>query len=154
MRWVGRLCSSTRCSRSGSPTFSSRRKAPEQLGSARLALVEGSSSAPISARGSRGHRRSTMLMFAGLGMSITSTSAVADGCKLGRIAEFPIVMVGMRPLMTAKINDVDVQFVLDSGAFYSSISAASASELKLRISSAPFGFYVVGVHGAADVSIG
>ena len=108
----------------------------------------------ISARRSRGDRRSPILMFAVLGMSIASTSAVADGCKLGTIAEFPIVMVGMRPLMTAKINDVDVQFVLDSGAFYSSISAASASELKLRISPAPFGFYVLGVHGAADVSIG
>jgi tetratricopeptide (TPR) repeat protein len=62
-------------------------------------------------------------------------------------------MVGMRPLMTAKINDVDVQFVLDSGAFYSMISAASAAQLKLRTSPAPFGFDVTGVHGAADVSI-
>jgi tetratricopeptide (TPR) repeat protein/predicted aspartyl protease len=109
---------------------------------------------PIGARGRRGDRRSTILMFAILGVSITSTSASADGCKLGKIAEFPIVMAGMRPLMTAKINDVDVQFVLDSGAFYSTISAASAAQLKLRTSPAPFGFYVTGVHGAADVSIG
>jgi tetratricopeptide (TPR) repeat protein/predicted aspartyl protease len=63
-------------------------------------------------------------------------------------------MVGMRPLMTAKINDLDVQFVVDSGAFYSTISAASAAEFKLRTSPAPVGFYVMGVHGAADVSIG
>jgi tetratricopeptide (TPR) repeat protein len=56
--------------------------------------------------------------------------------------------------MTARINDVDVQFVLDSGAFYSMISPASAAQLKLRTSPAPFGVYVTGVHGAADVSIG
>jgi tetratricopeptide (TPR) repeat protein/predicted aspartyl protease len=101
-----------------------------------------------------GDRRSPLLLFAILCASIGSTSVFANGCKLARIAEFPIVMVGMRPLMTARINDVDVQFVLDSGAFYSMISAASASELKLKTSPAPFGLFVNGVHGAADVAIG
>jgi hypothetical protein len=38
-------------------------------------------------------------------------------CKLGEMAEFPITMRGLRPLMTAGINGTDVQFVLDSGAF-------------------------------------
>jgi tetratricopeptide (TPR) repeat protein/predicted aspartyl protease len=108
---------------------------------------------PISARGNRGGRRSQMLMFAILSGSITSTCAFADGCQIGKIAEFPIAMVGLRPLMTAKINDVDVQFVVDSGAFYSMISAASAAQLKLKTAYAPLGFYVGGVHGAADVSV-
>ena len=88
-----------------------------------------------------------------LSVSIASTPAFADGCKVGKIAEFPIAMVGLRPLMTAKINDVDVQFVVDSGAFYSMISGASAAELKLSTSYAPLGFYVEGVHGAANVSV-
>ncbi len=92
-------------------------------------------------------------MFAILSLSIASVSAFADGCKLGKIAEFPITMVGMRPLMTASIDDVDVQFVVDSGAFYSMISAASAAQLKLRTSPAPFGFEVTGVVGTAEVSI-
>jgi tetratricopeptide (TPR) repeat protein/predicted aspartyl protease len=92
-------------------------------------------------------------MFAILSASIASTSANAEGCKIDKIAEFPIVMSGMRPLMTARINDVDVQFVVDSGAFYSMISAASAAKFNLRTSFAPFGFYVTGVKGAADVSI-
>ena len=94
-----------------------------------------------------------LLPFALLGVSIASTSAVAEGCKLAKIAEFPIAMVGLRPLMTASINDVDVQFVLDSGAFYSMISAASAAKLKLKTTPAPPGFYVTGVHGTANVSI-
>jgi tetratricopeptide (TPR) repeat protein len=62
-------------------------------------------------------------------------------------------MVGLRALMTASINDVDVQFVVDSGAFYSMISAASAAELKLRTSPTPLGFNLRGVHGAAEVSV-
>ncbi|HEX4151666.1 MAG TPA: aspartyl protease family protein [Steroidobacteraceae bacterium] len=55
--------------------------------------------------------------------------------------------------MTAGINGTDVQFVLDSGAFYSMISPASAAELHLETRYAPFGFYVTGVKGTADVSI-
>jgi len=73
--------------------------------------------------------------------------AFADTCHLGRIAEFPITMTNMRPLMTAKINDVDVQFLVDSGAFYSMISAASAAELKLPTYPAPPGFFVTGIGG-------
>jgi tetratricopeptide (TPR) repeat protein len=92
------------------------------------------------------------LLFTILGVSL-ATSAFADGCKLVRFAEFPIAMVGLRPLMTARINDVDVQLAVDSGAFYSMMSAASAAELKLKTVPAPFGFYVRGAHGAADVSV-
>jgi tetratricopeptide (TPR) repeat protein/predicted aspartyl protease len=103
--------------------------------------------------GSRDGRRSLILVFAILSASIASASAFADGCQFGKIAEIPITMVGMRPLMTAKINDVDVQFVVDSGAFYSMISDASAAELKLKTSPAPFGFYLRGAHGTAQVSI-
>ena len=103
--------------------------------------------------GSRGRRRSSILVFAMLSVSIASAAAFADGCKLGQIAQFPITMVGTRPLMTASINDVDVQFVVDSGAFYSMISSASAAELKLKTSPTPIGYYLTGAHGTADVSI-
>jgi tetratricopeptide (TPR) repeat protein/predicted aspartyl protease len=108
---------------------------------------------PISGSGRRGGRVSLILISAILSVLIASTSALADGCKLGKIAEFPIAMVGLRALMTASINDVDVQFVVDSGAFYSMISTASAAELKLRTSPTPLGFNLRGVHGAADVSV-
>jgi len=77
-------------------------------------------------------------------------AAPAGQCTLKNFAEFPITMVGMRPLMTARINDVDVQFVVDSGAFYSLMSGAGAAQLKLKSSPAPMGFQVKGVHGAAD----
>lgn len=97
--------------------------------------------------------RSSILVFAIFCVSIASASAFAEGCKLGKIAEFPITMVGMSPMMSASINGVDVQFVVDSGAFYSMMSAASAAQLKLKSSPAPFGFSVTGVKGAADVSI-
>ena len=75
-------------------------------------------------------------------------------CKLGKMAEFPITMQGQRPLMTAGINGTDVRFLVDSGAFYSTLSPASAAELKLETHFGPFGFYMQGAGGGrADVSI-
>ena len=70
------------------------------------------------------------------------------------MAEFSITMTNLRPLMTAKINGADVQFLVDSGAFYSMISAASAAQLNLATHPAPFGFYLTGIGGGtANASI-
>jgi Aspartyl protease len=90
----------------------------------------------------RGGHRSPLLGFAMLSVLFASPSAFASGCKLGKIAEFPITMVDLRPLMTAGINGVDVRFIVDSGAFYSMISAAAATELKLKTTPTPIGFNV------------
>jgi tetratricopeptide (TPR) repeat protein len=68
--------------------------------------------------------------------------------------EFPIAMTNLRPLMTAKVNGTEVHFLVDSGAFFSIISPASAAELKLATYPAPFGFYIKGVGGGtADALI-
>jgi len=62
-------------------------------------------------------------------------------------------MVGQRPTITAKIDNVDAQFLLDSGAFYSMISSATAAQFNLRQSAAPFGLRIVGVGGSTSTSI-
>jgi tetratricopeptide (TPR) repeat protein len=60
-------------------------------------------------------------------------------------------MSDLRPLITAQINGKDAQFVLDSGAFFSMMSAATASEFNLKI--APFGLKVVGIGGTSGTSV-
>ncbi len=101
------------------------------------------------------HARVARNGLAALALSFQPAAFSADShCKLGKMAEFPITMRGQRPLMTAGINGTDVQFLVDSGAFYSLISPASASELKLETRFAPFGFYMTGVGGGkADVAV-
>jgi tetratricopeptide (TPR) repeat protein/predicted aspartyl protease len=84
--------------------------------------------------------------------SISPTRAFA-ACKVSKMAELPVTMSNLRPLITEKINDTDVQFVVDSGAFFSMISAASAAELKLKLHPAPFGLRVTGVGGSTDASV-
>jgi tetratricopeptide (TPR) repeat protein/predicted aspartyl protease len=76
----------------------------------------------------------------------SSVSALA-ACKMAKMAELPVTMVGLAPLIDAKINDKDVRFVVDSGAFYSMISTASAAELNLKLGPAPYGMSIVGIAG-------
>jgi tetratricopeptide (TPR) repeat protein/predicted aspartyl protease len=77
-------------------------------------------------------------------------AALAD-CKVERLIELPITMSGTRPLVSTKINGVDAQFLIDSGAFYSMISRAEAKARGLRIVPAPFNLRVEGIGGEADV---
>jgi tetratricopeptide (TPR) repeat protein/predicted aspartyl protease len=80
--------------------------------------------------------------------------SAVGACKISKAAEFPITMVDLSPVMSAKINDRDVRLTIDSGAFWSMLSGASAAELGLKTHLAPFGLYVKGAGGdATDVSV-
>jgi tetratricopeptide (TPR) repeat protein/predicted aspartyl protease len=73
-------------------------------------------------------------------------------CDL-KLVELPVTMSGLRPLVTARINDADVTFVADSGAFFSMITPAAAEQLKLRLRPAPDWLRIEGITGRADVSV-
>ena len=77
----------------------------------------------------------------------------AEGCTLGKVAEFPVTMAGYRPLITAKINSQEARFVLDSGAFYSMISTATAAEFNLKLKAGPYGLRLQGIGGAVTTQI-
>jgi tetratricopeptide (TPR) repeat protein/predicted aspartyl protease len=79
--------------------------------------------------------------------------AAFAACKLGKMAELPVTMSNLQPLITAQINGQDARFIADSGAFFSMMSEASASQFKLKLSPAPFGFYIKGIGGTVDPSI-
>jgi tetratricopeptide (TPR) repeat protein/predicted aspartyl protease len=72
---------------------------------------------------------------------------------LGKIAELPVTMSNLRPLVTAKINNDEVKFLADSGAFYSMISAAAAAEHNLKLRPGPMGLFVYGIGGATQISV-
>lgn len=80
-------------------------------------------------------------------MSLASSLPAFAACKMAKMAELPVTMVGLVPLTDAKINGQDVRFVVDSGAFYSTISTTSAAELNLKLAPAPYGMGIVGIGG-------
>lgn len=82
--------------------------------------------------------------------------AIADpalaACKVGKIAELPVTLIGRRAMVQAKFGDRPTQFILDSGAFYSTISRATAAEFRLENTALPPWFRVIGVNGDASAS--
>ena len=81
---------------------------------------------------------------------IVPAERVLAKCKLGKLAELPVTMVGSSPTIPAKINGSDIRLIVDSGAFYSVITAATAAELKLRLDSPPGDLRLVGIAGATE----
>lgn len=69
-------------------------------------------------------------------------------CTLGRMLELSIKMEGPRPIASGTINGSTVRLLLDSGAFWSSLTTASAARLDLPTKPLPFGFYVKGIGGS------
>jgi hypothetical protein len=53
-----------------------------------------------------------LLLFAA-----SQSIAAPAACKMSKMAELPVTMLNRRPLIDAKINDKDVRFEVDSGAF-------------------------------------
>jgi tetratricopeptide (TPR) repeat protein/predicted aspartyl protease len=107
------------------------------------------------------HRRPSLTMrqclvwLLSLVVWFTGAPALAGAakCRLREMVSLPITMSDLRPMMSAKINGTDVRFSLDSGAFFSMISPASAAELKLRTYPAAPGFYVSGIGGRIHVDL-
>jgi tetratricopeptide (TPR) repeat protein len=76
-----------------------------------------------------------------------SSAHPADGCKLLVVADLPVTMEGLRPVVDAKVNDIDVRFVLDSGAYFSALTQAAVVEYKLPTRLAPSGVAEMGIAG-------
>ena len=85
--------------------------------------------------------------------SCTPALAGSGQCKLGKMVEFPVTMNQMSPEIVAKINGSEVRLIIDSGMFYSSLDAGSASALGLRVHPAPVGFYGTAIGGRVALSI-
>jgi tetratricopeptide (TPR) repeat protein/predicted aspartyl protease len=77
----------------------------------------------------------------------------ASKCQVAKMADFPITMVGREPMVEARFGDKTARFILDSGAFYSTISRASASEFGLKVTSAPPWFRLKGIGGDTSAGI-
>ena len=54
-------------------------------------------------------------------------------CSVGKYLELPVTMVGNNPVVTIQINGRDARFLLDSGAFFSTIAKANAQDYGLPV---------------------
>lgn len=77
--------------------------------------------------------------------------ASAEGCGLGALGTLPVDMVGYQATTMVKINGTPTRLVIDTGAFFSIMSAANASALGLKLEAAPFGYRVRGIGGSVEI---
>jgi tetratricopeptide (TPR) repeat protein/predicted aspartyl protease len=92
-------------------------------------------------------------LLAAIALFTVSTSAFGK-CGLQKFAEFSVTMRDMRPLISAKFNGADATLAVDSGAFFSMITAGTASQFGLKLGPVPSGLRVTGVGGSeAQVSV-
>ena len=98
-------------------------------------------------------RKELLGVTAALLATISAHSRVDAACSLSQVAELPVTMHRMGPMIDAKINGTSVRFMADSGAFYSMISPGSAQLLHLPTQPGPNGFYIRGINGTASASV-
>lgn len=80
-----------------------------------------------------------------------SAGAAQAACALNRILELPVTMAGLEPRISVKINGEPATFLLDSGAFFSSINPSKAAQFHLA--QHPLALDLEGVAGAADATV-
>ncbi|PIM51180.1 hypothetical protein CS062_21110 [Roseateles chitinivorans] len=82
-------------------------------------------------------------------LGAAGAAAAPDKCQIETM-DIPVRLVESRPVATVKLNGVPVPLLVDSGAFYSFLSEASARQLNLRTKPAPDGLRVYGITGAVQ----
>ncbi|MGN6374419.1 MAG: aspartyl protease family protein [Sphingomonas sp.] len=80
--------------------------------------------------------------------------AADNKCTVDQLLELPVTMEGRQPTVPVTINGHQTRLLADSGAFFSTVPEATAREYGLKLSPAPFGFYMEGIGGTADVKLG
>ncbi len=90
----------------------------------------------------------------GLALALLSTQALAASkCQVMKLAELPVTMEGLSPVTTGQINGREARFIVDSGAFYSTMSAGAAQELGLSIGSLGGNARLKGVGGETSLGV-
>ena len=74
-------------------------------------------------------------------------TAASAACKLGVLAELPVLMDGAQPTVATKINGADARFVANSAAGFSIIFSAPAQALRLPSSNPGLQLDVEGLAG-------
>jgi len=101
-------------------------------------------------RAQRSWTVATVLGILCLALPLTASSA---GCTLAKLAELPVTMLNLQPVVSVKINGADARLIADSGAFYSFLTPGSAAEFKLRLELPPYNLRLSGVGGEVATEV-
>lgn len=98
-------------------------------------------------------RRYAVAAAAAASVSAMTPAHAESKCKIMEMLRLPVTIVDASPTVPVTINGQKLQLIADSGAFFSTLSPGMAAELGLRLHPAPFGLYLSGIGGDADVNL-
>jgi tetratricopeptide (TPR) repeat protein len=78
-----------------------------------------------------------------------SSAGAASRCNLMMYPRVPVRMEDLQPIIAARIDGVEAQFIVDTGSFFDFLSPAAAAQFKLPLTYAPPGYFVTGVGGTS-----
>jgi tetratricopeptide (TPR) repeat protein len=77
----------------------------------------------------------------------SAASAAKAACQLQKLIEVPVIMEGLRPMVTAQINGQSMEMAVATGNFFSDVSPQSAARAGMTPAPTPFGLEVTGMGG-------
>lgn len=89
-------------------------------------------------------------MLAATALDVAAPAVAATTCHIKPLAELPVTMSGLQPMIRAEINGKPARFIADTGAWYSLMSSAAASDYGLKLEAAPPGLKLTGAGGSVD----
>ncbi len=94
----------------------------------------------------------TFKMVALIAAALLAPSPALAACTVAKMLDLPVVMAGRRPMVTAQFGGRPARFIVDSGAFYSTIARATAAEFGLKVTPLPSSFRLRGVNGDSSAA--
>ncbi|UAK24907.1 aspartyl protease family protein [Sphingomonas nostoxanthinifaciens] len=94
-----------------------------------------------------------IVMASALAMASAAAAPVGAVCTRGLKAELPITFNGLRPMVPTKVNGFDKTFLLDSGAFWSTITHEDAAKFGMKLSAQGKGYEIIGIGGSENTGI-
>ena len=82
----------------------------------------------------------------------TPLAYAKSGCQI-QTARIPFELRNRKAISTLKLNGHGVEFIVDTGAFWSTVSAAKAEEIGLKRTLTPPGFSMAGVGGSVSATL-
>ncbi|MGN6268929.1 MAG: retropepsin-like aspartic protease [Sphingomonas sp.] len=95
-----------------------------------------------------------MRLAPALVVAMLAAPAAADRhCQIGKLLELPVTMVDRQPTIAADLDGHQLRLTVDSGAFFSSLSPATASRYGFSRHAAPRGLRVTGIGGDVETEV-
>lgn len=89
-----------------------------------------------------------------IALILTGAAPAAATCKLQKVADLPVTMIGFQPTIQTQVNGAPATLIADTGAFFSLLNSAAAAKLKLDREMLAPGFYLQGATGRVAPDLG